>query len=127
MTSYNTKAAAKSAAYRLKKKLYGYGWKVEVWESLGWHFTLRLGNLSLIEDISAFDGSKTYWTLLSATHPGAGDPDWNIDEIFTSPNEAVMNQLDLASKDISEKKKVVDQIKSSFYLRNSFPNMRKSK
>jgi hypothetical protein len=55
--AFNTEAEAKAAGQKVKEKLGGGRWRVRVWENLGWHFDVRLGQLVVREQGRGFVAS----------------------------------------------------------------------
>lgn len=83
-----SKAAATREGKKLLAKMQGKGWKLEVWENLGWHFGVRNGALSVI-----VSGDR-YSTLMSDEADGVGGaPIWFVRRWFRDPNAAVRAQL----------------------------------
>jgi len=81
------------AAEELLASLDGEGWKLDIWENLGWHYAVYNGPLTV-------HGSPGHWyCLLSRTEiRGGGALYWTDDAHFKNPNDAVRHQLDLVRK-----------------------------
>ena len=92
----NTKADATREAKKtlslLKNKK---GWKIVVWENLGWCFCLEKGGLSLWGH--DYGSGMKYSCLLSNNHPHAGEMYWSDHFSSKNPNKAVEHQLKLAT------------------------------
>lgn len=46
-----TKSEATSAAKRLLAQMSGRGWKIRVWENMGWHYSVETRGLSVTEHL----------------------------------------------------------------------------
>lgn len=94
---------ARAAGAALLKRMRGRGWKLHVWENLGWHYSVHSGAIS-VHVSRRLGGVPTYWALMSDSLPARGgvacsgamiwsDPNH---EQFADPNRAVRHQLRLA-------------------------------
>jgi hypothetical protein len=99
-----TRRAAKLAA-RL-----GDGWKPRVWENLGWHYTVELGDAKR-GGISIHEGANGYWYLMGDA-PSCGIPAWShpTDREFRDPKDAVRYALRRAAKDVARQQATVDLV-----------------
>lgn len=81
-----TKAEATAAAKALLKRMKSPGWKIDVWENIGWHYRLKRGTLSLWEH-----GEKSYGVYYSDEVGGVGEPAYYgiCGHRSTEPNRAV--------------------------------------
>lgn len=96
--SWTTKAAAKKAGEALRKKLKGKGWKIRVWENIGWHLSAQLGRMT----VHGVPGN--WWTLLGKG--SAGEIFWSPRcKGFQDPNAAVRHQLKIANAFLSKQTK----------------------
>lgn len=115
----NTKDIAKTRGQKLVNRLIkktGGKWKLRVWENLGWHFHAECGSIQVNQS-----GIRKYWTLMSddITHAGGGCTLWSLDdkvfpyrgvpECFSTPEEAVLAQLQEAKKVVLNLLDVVDK------------------
>ena len=104
-----TKRQATAAGNRLLRRLKGTGWKVDVWENLGWQYAVRLdadpGNLSVYEDTdgryscllgSDGCGGQGCWTTLGGRHK--------------DPNAAVKKELASARAVVAKCQKAVESV-----------------
>ena len=102
MNTKSTKNAARQAGRRLITKMNSKGWKLRVWENMGWHYSIRKGAVTLYETIY-MSGEKVYDTLMSSSTPGAGEMYYDPrQKNFTDPNEAYFHQLRVASNHARE-------------------------
>lgn len=99
----------KNALKLLKNK---EGWKVRVWENLGWHVSLEKGGMSL--HISEFTPGKIeYSVLFSADGRGGGESFWtmkNEDSYSTDPNVVIQRQIMIAQKFVRQCTKAIEQV-----------------
>ena len=105
-----TKATATEAANVLLRQMNTQGWNIKVWENLGWHYCLKLGDSGL--SLSYCDMDATYSCLLSdraeVLHGGMS---WWLDRgSYKDPNKAVNGQLKLASEFINKLTTHVDGV-----------------
>ena len=88
----DTKEEATNKALALKSRLQGRGWKIRVWQNLGWNYCIENTecNLSISEHI---DGS--FSVSLSDTKDSSGDPAFwhDSDDYRNDPNEAIRVKL----------------------------------
>jgi hypothetical protein len=65
-----TKAEAKKAATNLRRRL-GSGWKIRMWENMGWHYSVSTagGRVS----VSPSFLKNTFFCMISLSLPGGGD------------------------------------------------------
>lgn len=87
----NLEAHKRGAA--LLKKLKGKGWRVRVWENIGWHYAAHLGpsEQGCLSLHPHSDGSAKYAVLLGAA--GAGNYQWYVRKRYRDPNTAVRAQM----------------------------------
>lgn len=102
MYGYSSRQAAWRAGDRLRKKMKNpKAWKVDVYRTNGWSFTLcsgKVGQLQLHEE-KAVMGEASYWTLLSNDSGFGGEVYWSPDrECFDDPNKAVEHQVQKAKQ-----------------------------
>ena len=91
-------AIGKTVLGMLKKKK---GWKIRVWENLGWHVQLQKGGMNL--HIHDYGNGLEFHTLLSRERGGSGgNPDWTKNFHSKDPNIAIAHQLRLARKCIRQ-------------------------
>jgi len=88
----DTKAEATVAGKTLLRQLKGKGWKLDVWENLGWHYRARNGALTVWP--YAHRGLIYYDCLFSLIHPGSGDGRYmERGRRHLEPDKAVKAQL----------------------------------
>lgn len=89
-----TKDQATSEARKLVKKL-GKGWKIRVWENMGWHYSAIAldGHLTVHPSSSG----NLYFCLLSdGDYAGSGSCNWYDAHHYEDPVEAVEATITLA-------------------------------
>ena len=90
-----TKAQAQSLGRRTRDKMRGKGWKVHVWDNIGWHIKIYKGSIAIYVN----DGIRR--TYMPAFDRYCGDRipsgtrvEFSVDETsFTDPNDAVQAQM----------------------------------
>ena len=94
------KSKAVADARNLKSMLKGRGWKIVVFENLGWHYHAVAG--SMIISGHEYKGKITYHCLMDERIPPVGGSmNWGDNKHFADPNEAVKATLAEAEKVIS--------------------------
>lgn len=85
-------------AKRLLAKMLTKGWKIRVWENLGWHYKIQNGYMFVSPD-SFRGGGERYFAGLATEIGAVGTPSyWHKSESFSDPNRAVASQLARAAK-----------------------------
>jgi hypothetical protein len=99
-----TKDQATKLGKALLRKMKSKGWKLRVWENLGWHYCLVNPPLTLHPGI---DG---YWIFMTdkLNEADYGSYLWSMRDSFADPNEAVRAQVVLAQKNIKVLNETVD-------------------
>lgn len=92
--NFNSEREAQAFGRKIKKKLKGKGWKIRVWENLGWHVAWHLGRVSLYPSQYS-DGPVKYHTLISDNDDslGSGACMWTRNNYSEDPNEVVRQDL----------------------------------
>lgn len=109
--TFRTKEAAYSKGRRTLEKLKGEGWRLRVWENLGWHFALYNGALSLY--YHRYNDDKGSFSCMMSDKLGEGGYGAMIfshHESFRDPNEAVAHQLKMSRAVVMNLVKVVDDV-----------------
>lgn len=86
------KAVVMEKAIDLLNKLKGNGWKIEVFENLGWHYHLKNWPFS----VSEYDGQYSVLMTSDPSFLGSGEMFWSDDFRSEDPNEVVNHQLEVA-------------------------------
>lgn len=105
-----TKAEALRRARQVKAQLKTKGWKIKVWNNLGWHWSLDHldGHLTLHECLH----SKTFSTLFSTgDYAHTGSYNWLVRGSFKDPNKAIEVQLHAAREYVKRTAAWVDNLK----------------
>ncbi len=106
----NTKKQAEAAGAKLLKKLKGKGWKIRVWENLGWHCAAHNGALTVHYD--SRDGTHSCLLSDRVNDHGAGQGYWTENYYPKDPNKAVARQMKLAREFITKLDRVVGAVES---------------
>jgi hypothetical protein len=76
----------------------GTNWKVEVWENLGWHYSVSNGWATVYPaDVGTF-----YCLLSNEKGSSGGLAMWSDDTFTSDPNECVRNQYRTAQNKIKQ-------------------------
>jgi hypothetical protein len=93
---------AKSDAKKCLRQLKYKGFKINVWENVGWHWELYKGGLHL------YNSGDNFFTLLSECGKSGGHGFWNTSFRHKDPNKVITDQLKAAKSFI---KKCSDAVK----------------
>ena len=105
-----SKAQAGRGAKALRRKLKGKGWKIDVWENMGWHYCLTLGPLKVCKN----GWHNTHTTLMSATEDCAGGSYlWLVQGSFKDPNGAVRAQINKARQTVDRLNALVKSVEDA--------------
>ena len=89
------------------------GWKVRIWENMGWHVALEKQGLKLYVKKAYGERRLHYSTLLSADPTsGGGDPEFTLYQTFSSPQAAIDAQMRVARKHLARMKKFARFVES---------------
>ena len=108
-----TEKQALSLGNKLLNRMKGKGWKLTVWENIGWYYKVSLGN------ICVHSSGRCYSTLLAKNKEfeGCGEMFWSNDRCFTDPNEAVKYQMKIAQEFVDQCQKSITTINRKISLR----------
>lgn len=100
-----TKREAERAGNKLLKMMKGKGWKLRVWENIGWHYEAYNPPLSVYSSHVTRNGNQHYHCLMSCdlkeAHFGAG--------IWSTRGQTSKNPNVVVRKQIKKAREVVDQ------------------
>ena len=106
----------------LLDKMRGDGWKLDVWENLGWHYSVCNGAMSVhASSLGApEDGSEdTFFCLMGTDRDqshDSGHPAWGSDFKSNDPNEVVLAQIRKAREVLNVYIKAVKHIEGIYGL-----------
>lgn len=90
--SYTNKGSAQARAKHVQSLMTSKGWKIRVWENMGWHWSLNKGWITLSEGFGTF-------STLASSDCGVGEVYLDvIKNDFKDPNTAVEAQLSMMEK-----------------------------
>ena|SRR5690242_18009931 len=81
------------------------GWKIQVWENLGWHMSLHKGNLYLHYSFGTFSG------FLSDEHPNSDCGFWHESFHHKDPNKVVARKLEVAQAFVDNCQAIINEVK----------------
>lgn len=92
------KADAMKYGVALRDRMIGKGWKLRVWENLGWHYSVQCGTIAVHASHHSSDGKVLYSTLMSTNVAdiGVGSSIFYEQRHFNDPNKAVRHQMKIA-------------------------------
>ena len=97
MDSSKTKEEALKKGKALQKRL-GAGWKVHVFENLGWHYTVSAIDGLLSMHGHSYKGEVKYYCMFTNSFPGSGSIGWFADKSYKDPLDAVRKSFVIAKK-----------------------------
>jgi hypothetical protein len=111
--TYLSRKEAEEAARKVQKRMKSKGWKIRVWENLGWHFEIKKGTIQLHE--ASHNGRRPYyWTLMGSELNSYGgetyllaDETPKIDMQIYDPNDAYLRQLKVAKAHLDKIAKAI--------------------
>ncbi len=92
------KEQAVALGRKLRDRMDGHGWRLHVWQNLGWRYTVHRGPLS-VYPVYGCRGGVTYLCRLAAAPEdtsGSGAIFWPDQSRRRNPNAAVASQLVVA-------------------------------
>lgn len=88
------KAEAVKAGQRALAKLSGTGWKVRVWENLGWHVMVANQGVQIYIDHSPLTGEDSYWGMVNADgEDSSGDVFWDYPQKHSKDPNVIVRHL----------------------------------
>lgn len=105
-----TKEAATKKAKLLISKMKTKGWKISIWENLGWHYKITLKNMAVYPDTI---NNKFYAMLSDGSFPGTSPGYWLHEGVYKDPNKAVKVALKEAKNFTLECHRIVDQMEEA--------------
>lgn len=94
-----TKAQAEEAAKSLIKKMNGKGWKLRMWQNIGWHYEIRNGPIAVSP---CYPEGKFSCKLSDSLEDSyGGSLIWANNFSSKDPNKAVMHEIKNARKELN--------------------------
>ena len=102
---YETKAEAQKAGKALLKRMKGKGWKLDVWDNLGWHCEVRNGPIEVCDSYG-----NGYMALMSDNlrSSSGGNVQWTTTFSHKDPNKAAAHEIRSARKFLNRWTKAVE-------------------
>lgn len=121
-----TKVDAEIAGLKLLKKLKGKGWKLDVWENLGWHFKVQkvvFGTWTIcVGQWDSINGKlKQDYDCMIGSH-GGGDGLWTRggdSQHFNDPNVAVETEINRIAAALAPYMKLLLECQAFLLERNA--------
>jgi len=109
-----TETKARRLGEALLKRLKGKGWKLHVWETLGWHYEVSTCGLTITG--SHYPSEKlTYWAMLNWDGKGShGAIDLKVDFRSSDPNKVVQAALEVARKRMNQMRRLHRRFSQNF-------------
>ena len=93
-----TKEQAEAKGAALLNRIRGTGWKVHVWENMGWHYAVHKGGLHVHSSFDMEGMEEKYFTLFSSSGNVGGEIFWTNHLRHHDPNVLIKRQLDVAQE-----------------------------
>lgn len=105
--NYRTRREATVAGKKLLARMRGEGWKLRVWENLGWHISVSSGPISVYEYVG-LSGNR-YHALVSdePNTAGWGAPFWGAAYVGRDPNRVVGRAVKQVEKVVTRHRDVL--------------------
>lgn len=101
----NTEKQATRKAKALLSKMKTKGWKIRVWENIGWHHAIYCGYLSIHEFAGKYNAMLSDDTF-------AGTPIyWSHGNFYKDPNKAVTMVMKAAEKFVKGCSDIIEETK----------------
>lgn len=122
-----TKKEAETRGNALLNRMHGIGWKLRVWENMGWHFAVGNGSIDLSEGYTRPGKKPTYHILMGTVEGGVGGtyPFVMEGRAFTDPNKAVRVQMKYARQQIDALTALVTKMERNIFPKASSTPRRK--
>lgn len=93
-----TKQGAITKGRQLRARMKTGGWKLVVWQNMGWHYNLQRGPITL--NVSKDRQATVYWCQMTSDpkRSGYGEVFWDRCPYFRDPNRAVAAQIRIAER-----------------------------
>lgn len=107
-----TREKAQELGENLLNKMRGNGWKLRVWENLGWHYCVTNKNVSVSEYFFYGINKPVYHCLIG--YGGAGIGAWTTKNSCDDPNVAVEQELAAAHAYVNELQEIIENVESIY-------------
>jgi hypothetical protein len=111
-----TKTEAKILGKALLRRMKGKGWKLNLWENLGWHYSVHLGGLS-INPLQERCNTLYFALLSNGDYVGTGEMYWTDRFCCSNPNTAVKHQTKLAEEFSAKTVTTIESIKKGLMVK----------
>lgn len=116
--SYATKQEAQKRgeiglAFIKKDRLHGRGWRIKVWENLGWHVAWTKGSAEVYEGRRIIGYSYSCLISDEPNKPGSGSSEWSTHAgSFSTPLQAYLHEVAAVRKYFSRVNSVLLSLNS---------------
>ena len=101
-----TKIQATKKGKQLLQKMKGSGWKLRVWENMGWNYSVKNGPINVYP--LDHGQNQRFHCLLDCNEEGTGGlAIWSTDAISKDPNKVVQREIESARKVVDEYDRIV--------------------
>lgn len=114
-----TKKEAVIAAELLISKMLTIGWRIRVWENLGWNYCIVAKNVSvgMMDNDSRHHGMYYAEVSDEQDFDGGSPADWSDDKYYRDPNKAVEGALKAAKNFVKKRRDAIDRAEVTLGLR----------
>ena len=105
------KLTAEKQGKKLLDRMTCYGgWKLRVWENLGWHYAIYKNGMNIHPGYNKPNETPKYYALFGRDDRSGGEIFWSDKFRDSDPNVVVMHQLSIAQQFITNCQKAVNGI-----------------
>lgn len=101
----------------LLNRMKGKGWKLDVWENLGWWYCVYAGPISVYP---THDSNKFHCLMAEGLgnkgHAGGGSYLWKTDDNLRDPNELVKRQIQIAQAVVDNLSSNISKVRKKYGL-----------
>lgn len=103
-----TKREAMVAGRHLKSLMKTSGWKVCVWNNLGWYYNIKKENVVVNPDSNHRMGGSWYWCEVEPSYAF-----WSDGRSYRDPNMAVQRAISKVRKEVEEFKQILSKAEAA--------------
>ena len=111
-----TKAQATKEGKALLKKMKGKGWKLNVWETMGWHYCVHLDHISVWANTYRVG---TLYSCLMGNCWNSGRLEWCDTFHSKDPNKAVAHMVRMARANVVDLDEIVTKTEEAIWSNSS--------
>lgn len=107
-----TETEARARGADMMRQLKGTGWKLDVWDNLGWHCAAYNKFISVHE----YNGKYSAMLTIDPDKRGCGETYWTDSRHFDDPQEAVKWQMKIATAYLRKMRNAIEHVEATVLL-----------